>query len=94
MKLEFTDGMQIETDGPPRVISKSDGMYVVGNGMCIPVDTKDEALKTLQEFKAKCRMETKEEADKLNDKRMAVVNARIEKNKQEDETEEETDDEF
>ncbi len=36
--LRFNDGMTIRTDGELRVIRKSDGYYVVGEGMCCPVE--------------------------------------------------------
>jgi len=41
-ELRFTDGMRIETSGPYRIIRKRDGYYVVGRGMCIPVDDEQE----------------------------------------------------
>jgi hypothetical protein len=36
--IKFTDGMEIRADGEYRVTRKSDGLHVVGHGMCIPVD--------------------------------------------------------
>jgi len=46
--LRFNDGMNIRTDGPLRVISKSDGWYVVGNGMCCPVETVTEGYELIK----------------------------------------------
>ena len=40
--LRFSDGMTINTDGPLRVIRKSDGYYVVGEGTCMPVDSRED----------------------------------------------------
>jgi hypothetical protein len=40
--LRFSDGMVIHTDGPLRVIRKKDGYYVVGEGMCCPVDSRED----------------------------------------------------
>lgn len=40
--LEFTDGVKIDTSGPQRVIGLTDGFYVVGDGMCCPVDSREE----------------------------------------------------
>ena len=51
--LNFTDGIKINTDGPYRATSQSDGLYVVGGGMCVPVDGTDEAEKLLEELKSK-----------------------------------------
>jgi hypothetical protein len=41
--LRFNDGVTIDTSGPPRKLCLSDGLYIVGNGMCCPVDSDDEA---------------------------------------------------
>jgi len=42
--LKFSDGMSIRTDGDYRVIRKSDGYYVVGRGMCMPVDSREDGI--------------------------------------------------
>jgi hypothetical protein len=36
-KIKFSDGVEIDTSGPPRVLTLRDGHYVVGSGMLIPV---------------------------------------------------------
>ena len=41
-RLRFTDGVSIDTSGPYRIVHKCDGYYVVGRGMCIPVDDERE----------------------------------------------------
>lgn len=41
-KLRFSDGMEIDTDGELRIVRKRDGLYVVGQGMCCPVDSPAE----------------------------------------------------
>ena len=51
--IKFTDGMEIQTDGEYRVTHKSDGLYVVGHGMCIPVDDAEEAEELLENLKSK-----------------------------------------
>jgi hypothetical protein len=43
MTLHFTDGVSIDTSGPLRMLLLEDGLYVVGQGMLIPVDTQQEA---------------------------------------------------
>ena len=51
--MRFSDGMSFDTSGPLRTVRKSDGLYVVGNGMLIPVDDHDEAEKLIQELSPK-----------------------------------------
>lgn len=45
--LNFSDGVKINTEGPLRKLRLKDGLYVVGNGMCIPVADDEEAEKFL-----------------------------------------------
>ena len=51
--IKFNDGVEIQTDGEYRVTLKSDGLYVVGNGLCIPVDNSKEAEELLDKLKSK-----------------------------------------
>jgi hypothetical protein len=51
--LKFSDGMSFNTEGPLRVITKSDGLYVVGNGMLIPVNDAKEANELIAKMKIK-----------------------------------------
>ena len=48
--MKFSDGMEINTAGSYRITEKSDGLYVVGNGMLIPVDSLDEGRKLIEEL--------------------------------------------
>jgi hypothetical protein len=41
--LRFSDGVEIDTTGEPRVLQLSDGYYAVGKGILIPVGTKEAA---------------------------------------------------
>ena len=50
MKLEFSDGITIETSGPLRKLHLEDGWYVVGAGFCIPTASECEADKTILEM--------------------------------------------
>tara|TARA_Y100001973_G_C5189580_1_gene330063 strand:- start:1420 stop:1596 length:177 start_codon:yes stop_codon:yes gene_type:complete len=50
-KLRFSDGVTIDTSGPLRVLRLTDGYYVVGEGMSIPVNSREEALKYIKETK-------------------------------------------
>jgi hypothetical protein len=41
--LRFNDGININTSGELRILTLSDGVYVVGNGMLLPVKDRKEA---------------------------------------------------
>jgi hypothetical protein len=47
MKLEFSDGVIIDTAGSLRKLQLEDGWYVVGDGFCIPVASEIEADETI-----------------------------------------------
>jgi hypothetical protein len=47
--LNFNDGVSIDTSGELRVLRLSDGLYVVGNGMCVPVESRAEAAAVMEE---------------------------------------------
>ena len=49
--LKFSDGMQFDLDGEPHIERRSDGLYVVGEGMLIPVDNREEGLATIEAMK-------------------------------------------
>ena len=49
--LRFSDGVQINTNGPIRSLELHDGWYVVGNGMCIPVKDEKEANELIEKLK-------------------------------------------
>ena len=48
--LRFNDGVSIDTSGELRVLRLSDGLYVVGRGMCIPVNNSEEAVETIRQM--------------------------------------------
>lgn len=51
MKIKFTDGVEFNvTNEAPRVTRKSDGYYVVGRNMLIPVDTYEEGLEIVKDM--------------------------------------------
>jgi hypothetical protein len=49
--LNFSDGVKIDTSGELRVIGLSDGFYVVGKGMSIPVGSREEGNELIKEMK-------------------------------------------
>ena len=56
--LKFSDGVEFDTSGPLRPEQRHDGWYVVGQGMLIPVDSEEDALKYIA--KATSRKEFKD----------------------------------
>ena len=44
MSLTFSDGMSFNTSGPLRLARRSDGWYVIGEGMLIPVEGSEEGI--------------------------------------------------
>ncbi len=53
MTLKFSDGMEFDTSGHLRIESRSDGLYVVGNGCLIPVNSREEAEEIIKQDKEK-----------------------------------------
>lgn len=53
MKLEFSDGITIETSGLLRKLHLEDGWYVVGAGFCIPTASEEEADETIVQITEK-----------------------------------------
>lgn len=51
--MRFSDGMQFNTAGPIHMEEREDGLYVVGGGMLIPVDTEDEAEMIIKSYTSK-----------------------------------------
>jgi hypothetical protein len=51
--IKFTDGMEIKTYGEYMATRKSYSLYIVGNGLCIPVDNSEEAEELLDKLKSK-----------------------------------------
>jgi hypothetical protein len=52
MTLKFSDGMEFDTSGPLRITSRSDGLYVVGKGCLIPVNSREEAEEIIKRDKS------------------------------------------
>ena len=48
--LKFSDGMSFDTQGKPRISSQSDGLYVVGNGMLIPINSREEGQQIIEQM--------------------------------------------
>jgi hypothetical protein len=49
--IKFNDGMSFRTEGEPRLVRKSDGLYVVGGGMLCPVDDEAEGRELIAQMK-------------------------------------------
>ena len=48
--MEFSDGMKFNTGGEYRLTHRSDGWYVVGGGMLLPVNNLEEGHKVMSEM--------------------------------------------
>tara|TARA_Y100000593_G_scaffold95131_1_gene200531 strand:- start:61193 stop:61369 length:177 start_codon:yes stop_codon:yes gene_type:complete len=48
--LRFTDGVTLNTDGKLRVVRKKDGYYVLGEGMSIPVESREEGKEIIKQM--------------------------------------------
>lgn len=48
--LKFSDGVNIDTSGELRRLELPDGLYVIGKGICIPVESEDEVTSTIEKF--------------------------------------------
>lgn len=46
--MRFSDGMEFDTSGPYRTTRKSDGLYVVGNGLLCPIESQEEGEKLIE----------------------------------------------
>lgn len=51
MPLTFSDGMTFNTNGPLRLTRRSDGWYVVGEGMLIPIRDAAEGREIIEDMK-------------------------------------------
>ncbi len=49
-KLRFNDGVVIDTAGRLRVLRLRDGYYVIGEGMCLPVESRKEAVELIADI--------------------------------------------
>lgn len=48
--LKFNDGVNIDTSGQLRILRLRDGYYVVGEGWCIPVDSREDGKEVLEDM--------------------------------------------
>ena len=51
MKLKYTDGIEIDTDGPFRILNLKDGWYLAGEGLLVPLKDEQEGLDYLAEIR-------------------------------------------
>ena len=63
--IHFNDGMSFDTSGPLRIVRKSDGLYVVGKGMLIPIDNREEGQEIINQEKAQADLNLKRENAKV-----------------------------
>jgi hypothetical protein len=51
MNLRFDDGMEFDTDGELRVVHRSDGWYVVGQGILVAVDDPQDGARLVEKVR-------------------------------------------
>ena len=51
--LRFSDGENFDLDGELRIEARQDGLYVLGGGMMIPVDSRQEGEELIRDLTAK-----------------------------------------
>jgi hypothetical protein len=68
MTLRFSDGVDIDTSGEPRVLRLNDGYYAVGKGILIPVDSQQAGEFMVQ------RMQNWEPGQNIINTRVSVLN--------------------
>ena len=62
--LRFSDGEKFSTAGPLHLTRRSDGWYVVGQNMLIPVQDVAEGHKIIQEMRALDELKEAQHADR------------------------------
>ena len=69
-RLRFSDGINIDMSGTMRVIRKSDGYYIIGQGMCCPVDSVEEGQRIISRFMTKqCRSKIEAQKNRSTNER-------------------------
>ena len=53
MSVKFSDGMIFDTSIKARIVRKSDGLYIVGDGIICPINSLEEGKQILESFKKK-----------------------------------------
>ncbi len=54
-KLKFTDGMEFNTSGALRIDQRSDGFYIVGQGVLIPAKDREDAKKIIKHLNSRAK---------------------------------------
>lgn len=62
--LHFSDGVSLDTSGPLRAVCLDDGWYVLGDGMSIPCNSKEDAEQTIQSI-----MERRKKGNEANEEK-------------------------
>lgn len=50
--IESDDGVRFDTSGEYRIVTRPDGLYVVGHGMVCPVDSEEEGEELIECIKS------------------------------------------
>jgi len=49
--LNFSDGIKLDTSGKLRIVQLPDGFYVIGEGLCCPVDDRQDGIELIKSLK-------------------------------------------
>jgi len=71
MNITFTDGVKFNTDCKPQIVRKSDGLYVIGNGILIPVNSIKEAKEELNNLLCPKKIKSNIDVSKMS--RMKIL---------------------
>ena len=61
--MEFSDGIKFDTSGEYRLTHRSDGWYVVGRNMLLPVNSATEGTTVIAEMKELERLKSKKDTE-------------------------------
>ena len=64
--MKFSDGMEFDLSGPMRIEERSDGLYVVGNNMLIPVKTVEDGLSIIRKEDPNYEIDKDEDDDVMH----------------------------
>lgn len=55
MNIRFSDGADIDTSGPYRIVEEQDGLYVAGKGLLYAVETREEGDDLIRKLSSKTK---------------------------------------
>lgn len=77
--LKFSDGMEFDTSGELHTEERSDGWYVVGQGMLIPVESREEGEEWIKNHGIKESIIADSDQEKITSIKKQIKELRIKK---------------